>query len=42
LDRSYRTMPNKAIAGAPADFLKLPADRPVSGTDALAIIAARN
>ena len=40
--RRYRTMLDKAIAGAPADFLKLPYDRPVSGVEALAIIAARN
>ena len=39
--RRYRTMLDKAIAGAPADFLKLPCDRPVGGADALAIIAAR-
>src|SRR5438552_11914865 len=39
--RRYRTMLDKAIAGVPADFLKLPTDRPVSGADALAIIAAR-
>jgi leucyl/phenylalanyl-tRNA--protein transferase len=39
--RRYRAMLDKAIAGEPADFLKLPSDRPVSGADALAIIAAR-
>jgi leucyl/phenylalanyl-tRNA--protein transferase len=39
--RRYRTMLDRAIAGEPADFLKLPFDRPVSGADALAIIAAR-
>jgi leucyl/phenylalanyl-tRNA--protein transferase len=40
--RRYRTMLDKAIAGAPADFFKLPSDRPISGADALAIIAARS
>jgi len=40
--RRYRTLLDKAIAGEPADFLQLPTDRPVSGTDALAIIAERN
>src|SRR2546428_6674189 len=39
--RRYRTMLDKAVAGEPADFLKLPTDRPVSGAHALAIIAAR-
>jgi leucyl/phenylalanyl-tRNA--protein transferase len=39
--RRYRTMLDKAITGAPADFLRLPSDRSVSGADALAIIAAR-
>jgi leucyl/phenylalanyl-tRNA--protein transferase len=39
--RRYRTMLDRAIAGEPANFLKLPFDRPVSGADALAIIAAR-
>jgi leucyl/phenylalanyl-tRNA--protein transferase len=34
-------MLDRAITGEPADFLKLPSDRPVSGADALAIIAAR-
>ena len=32
---------DKAVTGAPADFLRLPSDRPVTGADALAIIAAR-
>ena len=40
--RRYRTMLDKAIAGAPADFFKLPSDRLISGADALAIIAARS
>jgi leucyl/phenylalanyl-tRNA---protein transferase len=39
--RRYRTMLDKAITGEPADFLKLPVDRPVSGAKALEIIAAR-
>jgi leucyl/phenylalanyl-tRNA--protein transferase len=39
--RRYRTMLDKAIAGEPANFLRLPSDRPVVGADALAIIAAR-
>src|SRR6266446_2481189 len=39
--RRYRTLLDKAIAGEPADFLKLPAGQPVSGADALAIIAKR-
>jgi leucyl/phenylalanyl-tRNA--protein transferase len=39
--RRYRTMLDRAIAGEPADFLKLPSDGPVGGADALAIIAAR-
>src|ERR1700750_370203 len=32
--RRYRTMLDKAIAGTPADFLKLPGDRPINGADA--------
>jgi leucyl/phenylalanyl-tRNA--protein transferase len=36
--RRYRALLDKAIAGR-ADFRKLPLDRPVSGADALAIIA---
>jgi leucyl/phenylalanyl-tRNA--protein transferase len=39
--RRYRTLLDKAIAGEPANFLKLPSDRPVGGADALAIIAKR-
>ena len=39
--RRYRTLLDKAIAGE-ADFQKLPADRPVSGAQALQIIAGRN
>jgi leucyl/phenylalanyl-tRNA--protein transferase len=40
--RRYRTLLDKAITGEPADFGKLPIDRPVSGADALAVIAARS
>ncbi|MCA1399876.1 leucyl/phenylalanyl-tRNA--protein transferase [Bradyrhizobium sp. BRP56] len=40
--RRYRTLLDKAITGAPADFRKLDATQPVKGTDALAIIAERN
>ena len=39
--RRYRTLLDKAIAGEPADFLKLPAAPPIKGADALAIIATR-
>jgi leucyl/phenylalanyl-tRNA--protein transferase len=39
--RRYRTLLDKAIAGAPADFLKLPIAQPICGADALGIIAAR-
>src|SRR4051794_13538391 len=39
--RRYRAMLDRAIAGEPADFLKLLSDRPVSGADALAIVASR-
>jgi leucyl/phenylalanyl-tRNA---protein transferase len=39
--RRYSALLDKAIKGEPADFNRLPADRPMSGTDALAIIAAR-
>ena len=38
--RRYRALLDKAIAGAPAEFLKLDATQPVKGADALAIIAA--
>ena len=37
--RRYRTLLDRAIAGTPADFLRLPVDRPISGAQALAIIA---
>ena len=40
--RRYRTLLDKAIAGEPADFRKLPANQPLSGAEALAIIAARS
>ena len=39
--RRYSALLDKAIAGEAADFLKLPADRPIKGADALAIIAER-
>ena len=39
--RRYRTLLDQAIAGEPADFLKLPAQQAVSGADVLAIIAKR-
>ena len=39
--RRYRALLDKAITGEPAEFLKLPADRPIEGADALAIIAGR-
>ena len=39
--RRYRTMLDKAVAGAPADFLTLASNHPVSGADALKIIGAR-
>ena len=37
--RRYRTLLDKAIAGEPADFMRLPAS--VGGAEALAIIAGR-
>jgi leucyl/phenylalanyl-tRNA--protein transferase len=39
--RRYSALLDKAIKGEPADFARLPVDRPTSGTDALAIIAAQ-
>ncbi len=39
--RRYTTLLDKALAGEPADFLRLPADPPVRGARALEIIAAR-
>ncbi len=40
--RRYRTLLDRAIAGEPADFLRLPAAEPISGVRALELIAARN
>ncbi|AUC96790.1 leucyl/phenylalanyl-tRNA--protein transferase [Bradyrhizobium sp. SK17] len=40
--RRYRTLLDKAISGAPADFRKLDTTQPVTGEQALAIIAERN
>src|SRR6202008_4532304 len=40
--RRYRTLLDRAIAGEPADFLKLPAAEPLSGTRALEIVAKTN
>ena len=37
--RRYRTLLDKAISGAAADFLKLPAERSLGGAQALGIIA---
>jgi leucyl/phenylalanyl-tRNA--protein transferase len=39
--RRYRALLDQAIAGDPADFLKLPSLQAVKGADALAIIAQR-
>ena len=39
--RRYAALLDKAVKGAPANFLKLPADRPVSGSEVLSIIATR-
>jgi leucyl/phenylalanyl-tRNA---protein transferase len=39
--RRYTTFLDKALAGAAADFLKLPVDPPVKGATALELIAAR-
>ena len=39
--RRYRAMLDRAITGAAADFLKLPATQPIRGAQALAIIAER-
>jgi leucyl/phenylalanyl-tRNA--protein transferase len=39
--RRYTALLDKALMGAPADFGKLPVDRPVPGSEALAIIAER-
>lgn len=40
--RRYRVLLDRAIAGEPADFLKLPAADPLSGARALEIVASRN
>ncbi|HKS20048.1 MAG TPA: leucyl/phenylalanyl-tRNA--protein transferase, partial [Bradyrhizobium sp.] len=40
--RRYRVLLDRAIAGEPADFLKLPATPPMSGARALEIVATRN
>ena len=40
--RRYRTLLDKAISGAPADFRKLDTTQPVTGEQALAIITERN
>jgi leucyl/phenylalanyl-tRNA---protein transferase len=37
--RRYTALLDKALMGAPADFGKLPADQPIPGAEALAIIA---
>lgn len=39
--RRYTALLDKALAGEPGDFLKLPADQPVPGARALEIIASR-
>jgi leucyl/phenylalanyl-tRNA---protein transferase len=39
--RRYTALLDKALLGQPADFAKLPVDRPTAGGEALAIIAAR-
>jgi leucyl/phenylalanyl-tRNA--protein transferase len=39
--RRYTALLDKALAGPPANFARLPIDRPISGTEALAIIAER-
>ena len=39
--RRYTALLDKALLGQPADFAKLPVDRPTAGSEALAIIAAR-
>ena len=39
--RRYTVLLDKAITGDPAPFKRLPADRPIAGTQALEIIAAR-
>jgi leucyl/phenylalanyl-tRNA--protein transferase len=40
--RRYRTLLDRALAGEPADFLRLPPAKPISGEHALQIVATRN
>ncbi len=39
--RRYIALLDKAIRGAPADFSRLPPERPIPGAEALQIIATR-
>jgi leucyl/phenylalanyl-tRNA--protein transferase len=39
--RRYTVLLEQAIRGEPAEFARLPADRPIAGAEALAIIATR-
>jgi leucyl/phenylalanyl-tRNA--protein transferase len=39
--RRYTALLDKALQGPAGDFEALPVDRPISGAEALAIIAAR-
>ena len=39
--RRYTALLDRALKGAPADFARLSAERPITGREALAIIAAR-
>src|SRR5215469_9445591 len=39
--RRYSALLDRALKGAPADFARLSAERPIAGAEALAIIAAR-
>ena len=39
--RRYRSLLDRALAGEPADFSRIPAAEPISGARALEIIAAR-
>ncbi|WP_257168396.1 leucyl/phenylalanyl-tRNA--protein transferase [Bradyrhizobium sp. SRS-191] len=39
--RRYTVLLEKAITGQPANFVRLPVDRPISGAEALGIIAER-
>jgi leucyl/phenylalanyl-tRNA--protein transferase len=40
--RRYRTLLDRALAGEPADFVRLPPAEPLSGERALQIVATRN